>query len=70
MATYTVIISDESNKTKHLLNLIKELAKTEKDYITIEHTPNSETVQAMEDSKKGNVEKTTGKKDFFDKLNS
>ena len=70
MATYTITISDGSNKTKHLLGLIKEIAETEKEYITIEHTPNSETLKALQDSKSGKVVKTKSKEDFFSKLNS
>jgi len=70
MATFTITISDRTNKTKHLLGLIKEMAKTENKYISIEHTPNSETRKAIEDSKLGKVTKTRSKKDFFNKLNS
>lgn len=70
MATYTITIKDRTNKTKHLLGLIKEMAKTEKDYITVEHTPNAETAKALEDSKTGRVVKTKSKKDFFAKLDS
>jgi hypothetical protein len=70
MATYTITINDKTNKTKHLLGLIREMAKTEKKYISVEHSPNAETEKALEDAKKGRVTKTTGKKDFFSKLNS
>jgi len=70
MATYTITISDRTNKTKHLLGLIKEMAKTEKESITIENAPNSETLKALEDSKAGRVVKTKNKEDFFAKLNS
>ena len=70
MASYTITINDRSNKTKHLLGLIKEIAKTEKEFITIEHAPNTETLKALEDSKAGRVIKTKSKHDFFAKLNS
>jgi len=70
MATYTITISDRTTKTKHLLGLIKEIAITEKEYITIEHAPNGETIKALEDSKAGKVIKTKNKDDFFAKLNS
>ncbi len=33
MASYTITIKDKTNKTKHLLGLIKEIAKTENKYI-------------------------------------
>lgn len=70
MATYTITISDRTIKTKHLLGLIKEMAKTENEYIIIEHTPNTETLKALEDSKSGQVVKTKSKEDFYAKLNS
>ncbi len=35
MATYTITINTKTNKTKYLLGLIKEIAKTEKKYINI-----------------------------------
>lgn len=62
MATYTITIKDGTNKTKHLLGLIKEMAKTEKEYITVENTPNAETTAALEDSKAGRVVKQIAKK--------
>jgi deoxycytidylate deaminase len=70
MATYTITINDRTNKTKHLLGLIKEIAKTENKYIYVEHSPNAETIKAIMDSELGKVTKTRGKKDFFAKLNS
>jgi hypothetical protein len=70
MATFTITIKDSTNKTKYLLGLIKEIAKTDNKYISIEHTPNLETRKALEDSKLGRVTKTRNKKDFFSKLNS
>ncbi|WP_016776723.1 hypothetical protein [Anaerophaga thermohalophila] len=70
MATYTITIKDKTNKTKHLLGLIREIAKTEKKYISVEHSPIAKTLKALEDSKNGRVTKTKGKKDFFSKLNS
>lgn len=70
MAIYTIKINDRTNKTKHLLGLIKEIAKTETEYISVEHAPNTETLNAMEDSKAGRVTLAKNKKDFFAKLNS
>lgn len=70
MATYTITIKDRTNKTKHLLGLIKEMAKTEKNYISIDNTPNEETVKSMQDAKAGRVTQANNKKDFFAKLNS
>jgi hypothetical protein len=70
MATYTITISDRSNKTKHLLGLIKEMAKTENEFIIVEHAPNAETLKALEDSKTGKVVKSKSKEEFFAKLKS
>lgn len=70
MATFTITISDKTNKTKYLLGLIRELAKTEKKYITVENTPNAETIKALEDSKNGVVTKAKNKNDFLNKLNA
>ena len=70
MATYTITKSDRSNKTKHLLGLIKEMAKTEKELITVEHAPNAETLKALDDSKAGRVVNSKSKDDFFAKLDS
>ncbi len=70
MATYTITINDRTNKTKYLLGLIKEMAKTEKNYINIEPSPNNETIKALADSKAGRVTKTQNKREFFEKLNS
>lgn len=69
MAKYTITINDRTNKTKYLLGLIKEMAKTEK-YIEITDQPNKETEKAMTDSINGNVTRTRGKRDFFNKLNA
>jgi hypothetical protein len=52
------------------LGLIKEMAKTEKDNISIGYIPNSDTIKAMEDSKTGKVIKTKNKEEFFAKLNA
>jgi hypothetical protein len=69
MAKYTITISDKTNKTRHLLGLIKEMTKTEGKYITVEHKPNATTLKAMNDARKGRATKTRNKKDFFSKLN-
>jgi hypothetical protein len=70
METITLKIDTRNDKGKYLLGLIKEMAEKEKEYITIEHTPNAETLKALKASKSGRVVKTKGKEDFFSKLNS
>ncbi len=69
MAKYTITINDRTNKTKYLLGLIREMAKTEK-YIEVANQPNKETQKAMEDSLNGKVTQTKSKRDFFNKLNA
>ena len=70
MATYTIKISDTSLKAKHLIGLIKELAKIEKESISIEKIPNATTIEAMEDAIDGKVMKSKNKKDFFEKISN
>ena len=70
METITLKIDTRNDKGKYLLGLIKEMAETEKEYITIDYTPNAETLKALKASKAGRVVKTNSKEDFFSKLNS
>jgi antitoxin component of RelBE/YafQ-DinJ toxin-antitoxin module len=70
MAAYTVIINPRTNKTKHLLALIREMAKGEK-YITIEpeNVPNEETLRAIEEVESGKVTRAKNVDDLFRRLN-
>jgi hypothetical protein len=69
MATYTITIHDRTNKTKHLLGLIRELAEIENKYIEINREPNDETIEALRDAEAGRVTHAKNKSDFFNKLN-
>ncbi len=54
MSTYVISFNEKSNQAKHLLELIKELAKNSKS-ISIEKIPNKETLKSIDDVKKGKV---------------
>ena len=56
MTTIKLTINEKTGKGKHLLALLKEIAKTDKD-ILIENVnePNFETIKAMKEAEAGNV---------------
>ena len=68
MNTYIVSFDEKSNKAKHLLELIKELAKSTKT-ISIEKIPNKETLLSIDDAKKGKVFYAKNVDDLFNQLN-
>jgi hypothetical protein len=69
MATHTIIINDRSNKTKHLLGLIREMAKGEKN-IEIDPIPypNKVTLKAIADIENKKTHKAKDVSDLFEKL--
>jgi antitoxin component of RelBE/YafQ-DinJ toxin-antitoxin module len=69
MSTITVKISSKTRRGKYLSDLLQEMAKTGKD-IKIEHSPNAETIKAINEArqKKGTAAKNID--DLFEKLNS
>lgn len=69
---FTITLKASTKKTKFLLGLIMEMAKSEKKYITVEPTKkvNNTTKKAINDSLNGVVTNAKNKKDFFTKLNS
>jgi hypothetical protein len=70
MGNFSVIINDKTSKGKHIIRLLKEMAKTES-FIEVGPVPNSETVKAILDVKeKNNLTKAKDKNDFFAKLNA
>lgn len=66
MATYTVTINERTKVGKDLVAYLSTL----KGVVTIEHKPNEETIEALEDVKAGRVTRSKNKADFFAKLNS
>ncbi len=69
MATHTVIINNTTAKTKHLLGLIRELAKSEEN-IKMDPSlkPNTDTLQAIEDARKGKLHKARSVKELFESI--
>ena len=66
MSTVTVKITTRSKKAKYLLGLIQELSKSDKGikiYDTV--LPNSITLKAMEEVKKGHIKKATSVDELF-----
>jgi hypothetical protein len=72
MATHTILINDSTNKTKHLLGLIKEMAKSERNIeVDPAKNPYQETLEAIRAVENGNVframdnRKETGKAEKY-----
>ncbi len=68
MSTYVISFNEKSNQAKHLLELIKELAKNSKS-ISIEKIPNKETLKSIDDVKKGKVYYADNVDELFNQLN-
>jgi antitoxin component of RelBE/YafQ-DinJ toxin-antitoxin module len=69
MSTITVKISSKTRSGKYLSDLLHELARTGKD-IKIEHVPNAETIEAINEARQRKGTKVESIDDLFDKLNS
>ncbi len=69
MTTIKLIINEKTGKGKHLLALIKEIAKSDKD-IRIEdiYEPNKETVKAMKEAEAGNILMVNNIDELFDSI--
>ncbi len=68
MATYNITISDKTPKTRHLIGLIREMSKTEAEFIQYMPMPNNETIEAINDVENGKVIRANDKEDFFSQL--
>lgn len=69
MTTITISISTKSKKAKHLIGLIEELAKTDKNIKIFEmQVPNPITLKAMEDAEKGKTKKAKSVDDLFNSI--
>ena len=67
MSTVTIKITTRSKKTKYLLGLIEELSKSDKGIKIYDKVlPNSFTLKAMDDAKKGHVRKAKSVDELFD----
>lgn len=67
MATITVKINNTTRRGKHVIGLLRELARTGKD-IQLENTPNAETIQAIKDAEEGRVVKIKSIDELFDAI--
>jgi antitoxin component of RelBE/YafQ-DinJ toxin-antitoxin module len=67
MSTVTVKINTTTNRGKHILVLLREMAKTGKD-IHLEHTPNKTTIKAMNEAESGKTKKAKSVDELFDSI--
>jgi len=67
MATITVKINNTTKRGKHVIGLLRELAKTGKD-IHLENIPNAATIKAIKDAEEGRVVKIKSLDELFDAI--
>ncbi len=69
MTTIKLTINERTSKGKHLLALLKELAKSDTDIIIEnENEPNSETLKAMKEAETGRVTMVDSVDELFDSI--
>jgi hypothetical protein len=69
MGMVTVSIDDKTARGKHLVELLKELAKSGND-INITHEPNKETIKAITEARQRKGMKAVNIDELFEQLNS
>jgi hypothetical protein len=67
METVHFKIRTNTKRGKHLLGLLREMAKTGRD-IEFEHIPNDETIEAMKQAEKGEVMEASSIDELFDSI--
>ena len=67
MTSYVIKINEASKKAKYLVELIKEMAKTNSS-ISFEKLPNKETLKSFNDAKKGKIYAAKNVDDLFHQL--
>lgn len=67
METVHLKIRTNTKRGKHLLGLLREMAKTGRD-IEFEHVPNDETKKAMKQAEKGEVMQASSIDELFDSI--
>ena len=67
METVHLKIRTNTKRGKHLLGLLREMAKTGRD-IEFEHVPNDETLKAMKQAEKGEVMEASSIDELFDSI--
>ncbi|MCA1758992.1 MAG: hypothetical protein LC658_04400 [Bacteroidales bacterium] len=67
METIHLKIRTNTKRGKHLLGLLREMAKTGRD-IEFEHIPNDETIKAMKEAEEGEVMEASSIDELFDSI--
>lgn len=69
MTTIKLTVNEKTGKGKHLLALLREIAKSDKD-ILIEkvNVPNSETIKAMKEVEAGQVTMVSSVDELFNSI--
>jgi hypothetical protein len=69
MTTIKLTINSKTGKGEHLLALIKEMAKSDKDILVEDmEEPNIETQKSMNDAQKGKVSMVSSVDELFDSI--
>lgn len=69
MTTIKLTINEKSNKGKHLLALLREMAKSDKDILVEKiNEPNTETIKAMKEAEAGHVTMVDSIDELFDSI--
>jgi len=69
MGMVTVSINNKTSRGKHLVELLRELAKSGDD-INIAHEPNRQTIEAINEGRQRKGLRADNVDDLFDQLNS
>lgn len=69
MSTITVRISSKTHSGKYLSDLLHKIPGAGKD-IEIEHVPNAETIEAINEARQKKGTRAASVDDLFDQLNS
>ncbi|MBW6536597.1 MAG: hypothetical protein K0B11_16425 [Mariniphaga sp.] len=67
METVHLKIRTNTKRGKHLLDLLREMAKTGRD-IEFEHIPNQETIKAMKEAEEGEAMEASSIDELFDSI--
>lgn len=67
METVHLKIRTNTKRGKHLLGLLREMAKTGRD-IEFEHIPNQETIKAMKEAEEGEAMEASSIDELFDSI--
>lgn len=69
MTTIKLTVNEKSSKGKHLLALLREMAKSDKDILVEKvNEPNRETINAMKAAEAGHVTMVKSVDELFDSI--